>query len=188
MIHNYHHLLKQYFTCNPLSNHRFPLLHRLPPPCSICRISLWRVSSGFSGFALSKHTVKMLLSMADSDSLFVSSGQNRDKNIHMLLRMAVNKWSKVLHRASGSPAVTHPPGGCCRLCSRRVGTVWWGCPQARWWGVARLHRSSPAARRAGLVSAECRHCYERPAQRAWRTHMNGLWTQQICVCVCIYSM
>lgn len=61
-------------TCSVLSNHRFPLFQRVPPPCSICAATrLWYISSDTRGIGASKQTVKMLFWMARTDSLFVLS-------------------------------------------------------------------------------------------------------------------
>lgn len=61
-------------TCSVLSNQRFPLFQRAPPPCSICAATrLWYISSDTRGMGASKQTVKMLFWMARTDSLFVLS-------------------------------------------------------------------------------------------------------------------
>lgn len=62
-------------TCRVLSNQRFPLFPWLPPPCSIWTAAqLWYVASDPPGMTPSRHTVKMLLWMADTDSLLTLSG------------------------------------------------------------------------------------------------------------------
>lgn len=61
-------------TCNVLSNHRFPLFHLLPPPCSIWTPARVRyMSSDARGMGASRQTVKILFWMALTDSLFVLS-------------------------------------------------------------------------------------------------------------------
>lgn len=65
-----------WFTCRVLSNQRFPLCWRLPPPWSIWVAALLRcVSSVTWGFAPSRHSVKMLLWIMETESLLTLSGR-----------------------------------------------------------------------------------------------------------------
>lgn len=74
------------FTCSVLSNQRLQLFHWLPPPCSIwIAAQLWYISSATLGIAPSKHRVKMLLWIADTDSLFLSSRQKQSKDSNLLI-------------------------------------------------------------------------------------------------------
>lgn len=65
-------------TWSVLSNQRFPLFHRQPPPCSICTAArVWYISSETRGTGASRHMVKMLFWIACTDSLFVLSGRQK---------------------------------------------------------------------------------------------------------------
>lgn len=73
-------------TCSVLSNQRFPLLSWGPPPCNIWTAAQVRYdSSETPDLAPSKHNVKMLLWMVDTDSLLVLSEQvhtNTQKHLY----------------------------------------------------------------------------------------------------------
>lgn len=70
-------------TCSVLSNQRFPLFQRLPPPCNICAATLLQqISSDTRGIGASRHTKKMLFWIARTDSLFVLSEEQINEIIN----------------------------------------------------------------------------------------------------------
>lgn len=95
------------FTCSVLSNQRLQLFHWLPPPCSIwIAAQLWYISSATLGIAPSKHRVKMLLWIADTDSLFLSSRKKTEQRFKFTLSVSLRLITVVDFRLDVLPQKT----------------------------------------------------------------------------------